>query len=193
MDSAIRNLAWKLNWYRLSELEGALLLGRLVRHAADAFLVVQLTRHCADEARHAQIWSETIATLGLPVIAIERSYQSLFAHYATPPANVLEVLAFTQIFERRVHKRFNDELASSDLPEPARQAFATMIADERDHLEWVHDWLKAQPGADALIDRYRAIDERIYRDLLPHESAVWALGIGHEFDAATPSVAAALS
>ena len=47
------NLAWKLNWYRQSELEGALLLGRLVRQADDPELIARLTKHCADEARHA--------------------------------------------------------------------------------------------------------------------------------------------
>ena len=30
-----RALAWLLNWYRQSELEGALLLGRMVRYADD--------------------------------------------------------------------------------------------------------------------------------------------------------------
>ena len=29
MSPEIRNLAWRLNWYRQSELEGALLLGRM--------------------------------------------------------------------------------------------------------------------------------------------------------------------
>ena len=56
-----RNLAWRLNWYRQSELEGALLLGRLVRQAREAYLVQQLTKHCADEARHSWLWDRTIA------------------------------------------------------------------------------------------------------------------------------------
>ncbi len=33
-----RNLAWRLSWYRQSELEGALLLGRMVRQASDPYL-----------------------------------------------------------------------------------------------------------------------------------------------------------
>ena len=47
-----RNLEWRLNWYRQSELDGSLLLGGLVRLSRDPYLVQQLTRHCADEARH---------------------------------------------------------------------------------------------------------------------------------------------
>ena len=29
----LRSLTWKLNWYRQSELEGALLLGKMIRTA----------------------------------------------------------------------------------------------------------------------------------------------------------------
>ena len=68
----VRNLAWKLNWYRQSELEGALLLGRMVRHAGEPFLVWHLTRHCADEARHAWLWERTLTALDLPTIRIDR-------------------------------------------------------------------------------------------------------------------------
>jgi hypothetical protein len=192
MDTAPRNLAWKLNWYRQSELEGALLLGKLVRHAPDADLVGRLTRHCADEARHSQLWSECIATLGLPAIAIRRSYQSLFAERGGLPANLVEVLAFTQVFERRVHKRFNDELTAVDLPAAARVTFETMIADEKDHLAWVHAWLKTQPEARSLLEHYRTLDEEIYRSLLPYEACLWQLEIGNEYTNGPTSVSAVL-
>lgn len=183
MDSVTRNLAWRLNWYRQSELEGALLLGRLVRLAPDPELVARLTRHSADEARHAQLWADCLVDLGLPFIAITRSYQSLFAEHGGAPAGLTEVLAFTQVFEQRVHKRFTDELARPDLPRRARDTFAVMIADEKDHLEWVHHWLRADPAAPALLARYRTVDEAVYRAVLPHEDAVWNLGIGREYPA----------
>lgn len=188
MDSSTRNLAWRLNWYRQSELEGALLLGRLVRLAPEPELVARLTRHSADEARHAQLWADCILDLGLPFIAITRSYQSLFAEHGGPPAGLAEVLAFTQVFEQRVHKRFTDELARPDLPRRARETFAAMIADEKDHLEWVHDWLKLDPTAPTLLARYRAVDAAVYRAVLPHEDALWELRIGHEYAAALSSV-----
>ena len=35
----LRSLAWRLNWYRHSELDGALLLGRMIRRATDPYLV----------------------------------------------------------------------------------------------------------------------------------------------------------
>ena len=123
MNPEIRNLAWRLNWYRQSELEGALLLGRMVRVASDSFLVRKLTRHAADEARHAAIWAEAIVESGLPTIRIFRSYQSLYGDHGGMPVGMQEVLAFTQIFERRVHKRFTSELHQSDLPEASKKGF----------------------------------------------------------------------
>src|SRR5688572_7818090 len=157
MDPITRNLAWKLNWYRQSELEGALLLGRIVRLAETGELISRLTKHCADEARHAQLWTECLSELGLPFIRIQRSYQSLFLDHGGAPTRVEEVLAFTQIFERRVHKRFKDEIAAPALPAAARKTLLIMIHDEKDHLEWVHAWLKGVTAGPPLLQRYQEI------------------------------------
>jgi hypothetical protein len=184
MSPEIRNLAWRLNWYRQSELEGALLLGRMVRVASDSFLVQKLTRHAADEARHAAIWAEAIIESGLPTIRIFRSYQSLYGDHGGMPVGMQEVLAFTQIFERRVHKRFSGELHQSDLPETARKAFEIMVADESDHLEWVLDWLRTQADSAALLQKYQSVDLAVYRAVLPYESRLWEMaGLGEELQA----------
>lgn len=175
MNTVDRNLAWKFNWYRQSELEGALLLGRLVRHAPDAELTLRLLKHCADEARHAQLWAECLDALALPHVRIHRSYQSLFADHGGTPANLTEALAFTQIFERRVHKRFSAERAAPGLPAVALATYDRMIEDEKDHLAWVHDWLASRPEAPALLARYQAIDDAVYQAVLPHEHAIWEI------------------
>lgn len=183
MDSTARNLAWRLNWYRQSELEGALLLGRMVRAAKDAFLVRKLTKHAADEARHAMLWAEAIAESGLPTIRIFRSYQSLYGDRGGMPSGLTEVLAFTQIFERRVHKRFTTELRQTELPVPVQKAFEIMIADETDHLEWVLLWLKQRPDGEELLQKYQAIDLAVYHDVLPYEDRLWEFsGLGEEID-----------
>src|SRR5438034_5641558 len=133
-----RNLAWKLHWYRHSELEGALLLGRMVRQAGDGDLVLSLTRHCADEARHAFLWARTIAELQLPTIQIFRSYQSFYVRDGgAMPTTLCDVLALTHIFEQRVDREFRRELEDPHLPEPAARTFRALIADEQDHLDWV--------------------------------------------------------
>ena len=181
MTVADRNLAWKFNWYRQSELEGALLLGRLVRHATEGKLAARLHAHCADEARHAQLWAECLAALGLPHLRIHRSYQSFFTERGGTPASLGETLAFTHVFERRVHRRFSIERAMPGLPAAALATYDRMIEDEKDHLAWVHDWLAGFPEAPALLARYQAIDEAVYRAVLPHEHALWEIaGLGEE-------------
>ena len=51
---------WLMNFSRNSELHGALLMGRLARTLSDTGLLVEMTAHCATEARHAAMLSRTI-------------------------------------------------------------------------------------------------------------------------------------
>ncbi len=176
-----RNLAWKLNWWRQSELEGALLLGRMVGTVEEAELAARLTRHCAEEAEHSRIWAEVLAGLELPHVRIFRSYQSFYLRHSGPPACLLDVLCFTQIFERRVHTRFFEELRRPGTPEPARRAYRRMMEDEKDHLGWVAAWLREQPGAADGLERYREIDRVVFAELEPFEDRLWEVpGLGRE-------------
>lgn len=180
-DCSHQQLAWRLNWYRQSELEGALLLGRMVGMTNDALLCQELTRHAAEEAEHSRLWAEAICASGLPHIRILRSYQSFYLNHGGPPTNLLEVLCFTQIFERRVHSRFQAELENPALPEPARHAFEKMIEDEKHHLGWVARWLKKQPESAALLRHYQAIDLAVFQELAPYEHQLHTLpGLGRE-------------
>ena len=181
MNAATRNLAWKLNWYRQSELEGALLLGRMVRTVEDGDVALRLTRHCAEEAEHSRIWSEVITTLALPHIRIFQSYQSFYLRESGPPASLLDVLSFTQIFERRVHRRFHEERRDPATPPVARAAFTRMIDDEKDHLAWVADWLATQAGASEALQFYEDRDLAVFQRLRPFENRLWAIpGLGRE-------------
>jgi len=188
--AAFRNLTWKLNWWRQSELEGALLLGRMVRTAEDGALVARLTRHAAEEAGHSLIWAEVIEQLGLPHVGISRSYQSFYLRHSGPPASMLEVLCFTQIFERRVHTRFTQELRDPETPDAARQAYQRMLEDEKGHLAWVAEWLRNRHGATDCIERYRDIDRTVFSELLPWENRLWEIpGLGREAEEAVVSAA----
>jgi hypothetical protein len=164
------NLAIKLNWYRQSELEGSLLLGRLAGRTSDPHLIGRLTRHCAEEAEHSRIWTDVIRTLGLPLVRIRRSYQSFYLEHGSAPASVLEVLCFTQIFERSVHRRFTEELRAPATPAAARLAYQKMIEDEKDHLGWVAAWLRRQQGARKWLQHYQEVDRRVADELRPFES-----------------------
>jgi rubrerythrin len=178
---ADRNLTWKLNWYRQSELEGALLLGRMVGTVEDHDLIARLTRHAAEEAEHSRIWAEVIEELELPSVRIFRSYQSFYLRYGGAPATLVDVLAFTHIFEQRVHRRFHEELRRADTPAPAALAFHRMIQDEKEHLAWVAAWLGAQPEARDALCRYAAIDREVFTELQPYEHCLWEIpGLGRE-------------
>jgi len=176
-----RNLAWKLNWYRHSELEGALLLGRMVRQADDAELLLSLTRHCADEARHAWLWARTIAELDLPAVQIFRGYQSFYFQSAAPPATLCEVLALTHIFEQRVDREFRRELQDRDLPPAAARTFRALLADEQEHLDWIARWLADRPQGQEMLERYRCIDEQVYEQVRPYLDRIYDIpGLGRE-------------
>jgi len=176
-----RNLTWKLNWYRQSELEGALLLGRLVALVKEPKLARQLTAHAADEARHSQLWAEAIDESGYQHVRIFRSYQSLYRAHGGTPSSLIETLVFTHIFEKRVHKPFISDLSNLPLTPPVRAAFKTMINDEKDHLGWVSDWLKDKTEAPELLKKYRVIDRNVYQQLEPYTDCIFNLpGLGEE-------------
>jgi hypothetical protein len=176
-----RSLYWRLNWYRQSELEGALLLGRMVRHVRDRVLIARLTSHCADEARHAWLWTRTLDTLGLPGVRIRRTYQSFYLDETPTPRTVTEMLALTHIFEQRVHRHFTAELLRRDLPDAARATFITLLRDEQGHLDWIAAWLSVQPEAGEMLDRYRGADERVVQRLMPYGERLWDVpGLGEE-------------
>jgi hypothetical protein len=176
-----RNLAWKLNWWRQSELEGSLLLGRLVGTITDADLARKLIRHCAEEAEHSLIWANAIAELNLPHVRIFRSFQSFYLRHSGPPARLLDVLCFTQVFERRVHARFHAELHRPETPEPARTAYRRMIEDEKGHLAWVAEWLSAQPEAKERLEFYCEIDRTVFAEVEPYSDRLWEFpGLGRE-------------
>ena len=173
--NSLRNLCWKLNWYRQSELEGALLLGRLARRSNDPELVRRLTRHCADEARHAWLWDRTLAALNLPILPVNRSYQSFYHDEVGTPRTVAEVLALTHVFEQRVHQQFTEDAATPGMPDVARRTLRVMLRDEQGHLEWVAEWLGTRAVTVALLERYRLADARVYRMLLPYKERIWEI------------------
>jgi len=181
MNDATRLLAWKLNWWRQSELEGALLLGRLVAHAGDAELCNRLTRHCAEEAEHSRLWTNALAELALPHVRIHRSYQAFFLEHTDAPRTLVEVLAFTQVFEKRVHRRFHEELREPHTPPAARRAYERMIDDERDHLAWVAAWLAQREESDEQLRRFALADRAVFTSIAPFNDRLWEIpGLGTE-------------
>jgi rubrerythrin len=151
----------------------------MVSLASTRELCRRLTKHCAEEAEHARLWAEVIEELSLEHVRIRRSFQSFFLEHSGPPRSLVEVLAFTQIFERRVHRRFHEELCRPGLPAPAARAYAKMIEDEKEHLSWVANWLAKEPQAPAELRRFEAADRAVFASIQPYEGRFWEIpGLG---------------
>lgn len=161
----------RLNFYRASELHGGLVLGQLVRRVRDPELILNLTRHSAEEIAHAGLWTETILGVGGEPAPVRATYQARLAGVVGAPSSVFQVLALTQVFERRVYRHFLQHAAMAGTHPQVRRALEQMIEDEKDHLSWVADWLQNEGerrkiNVREVLERYAVADSRVYGELL---------------------------
>ena len=96
------NLLWILSFYRTSEISGALFFGELARSLRPSAIQQDMTRHFADEANHARYWTDCLAKLGAEPLKLPMAYQNQYLATAGMPTNLMEILAITQVFEKRV-------------------------------------------------------------------------------------------
>jgi len=156
-----------LNFYRASELHGGLILGQMVRRARDPELILNLTRHSAEEVMHAQLWTETIIAIGGHPAPVRATYQTRYAEEVGTPISMLEILALTQVFERRVYRHFTEHVRMPGLQPVLVATLRRMLDEERGHLTWVKRWLDAQSArrpdeVREIMRKYAAVDEQIY-------------------------------
>ena len=156
-----------LNFYRASELHGGLLLGQLVRRARDPRLILELTRHSAEEIMHAQLWTETILDLGGQPWPVRDTYQSRYAEIVGNAVSVLEVLVLTNVFERRVFRHFTEHLRRPGTHPRVQLTLRRMLEEEKGHLSWVKRWIDHQSlgrrdEVAAAVRRFSEADARVY-------------------------------
>ena len=165
------NDLWLLSYYRESELAGGLLMGRLARETDDDDLRVRLTEHCAEEAAHAWAWTETILKVGGVPKRVSETYQSRYYAALGDPSSMLEILALTQIFERRVVRHFRAHLSWPNVHPEVVKTLRRLIEEETGHIRWVKDRLDAyaaihgQAVVDEMMSRFQRVDEQVYREL----------------------------
>ena len=163
------NDLWILSYYRESELAGSLVMGRLARETDDDDLRVHLTEHCAEEARHAWMWTETILKVGGTPKRVAETYQTRYYAEIGTPTSLLEILALTQVFERRVIRHFRAHLTWPNTHPAVAETLRRMIEDEVGHISWVKDRLDryAEVRGEAVVAetmrRYTEADERVYQ------------------------------
>lgn len=168
-----------LNFYRASELHGGLILGQMVRRTRDPGLILSLTRHSAEEVTHAQLWTETIVAVGGRPAPVRDTYQTRYAVAVGTPLTLLEVLALTQVFERRVYRHFTLHLRVPGVHPVIAQTLQRMLEEERGHLSWVKHWLDEQAkdrGQEVrdVMRRYALADRQIYDTLSSEFGLRWA-------------------
>lgn len=161
-----------LNFYRASELHGGLILGQMVRRTRDPRLILNLTRHGAEDVMHAQLWTETIVMIGGRPAPVRDTYQSRCAETVGTPVSLLEVLALTQVFERWAFRHFTLHLKVPGIHPAVAATLVRMLEQERGHVAWVKQWLdeqaRARPQeAREVMRRCALADQRIH-DWLSH-------------------------
>jgi bacterioferritin (cytochrome b1) len=163
---------WLLNFYRNSELHGALLMGRLARTLTDSSLLVNLTRHCATEARHATMLSETIASLGGSIDPHVTTVQEHYSAKGGVPASLIDLLVLSEVLEHRVLTTYRAHLTRAEVAPPVRQCLTAILhemeeEEDGEHAGWIDEALRLQPQAAVEVAnrKWHAIDADVAGEL----------------------------
>jgi len=163
---------WLLNFYRNSELHGALLMGRLARTVPDDALLVEMTAHCATEARHAAMLSRTIASAGGRLDTRITPIQEHYSREGGVPGTLLEVLVLSETLERRVRASYRRHLADESPHPAAAETLGAIVAEMEakhgaEHAGWIELALgRLDPAAvEAARQKWQAVDERVAAQL----------------------------
>ena len=162
------NLHWILSFYRTSEISGALFFGELARSLRPSAIQQDMTRHFADEANHARFWTDCMAKLGVEPLKLPVAYQNQYLAAGGMPANLMEILAVTQVFEKRVVGQYALHRKSPNVPATVIETIDTIMEDEKWHIEWIREALKdMEPdyGEQTIRDtlrRYTLADREVY-------------------------------
>jgi hypothetical protein len=181
------NLHWILSFYRTSEISGALFFGELARSLRPSSIQQDMTRHFADEANHARYWTDCLAKLGVEPLKLPVAYQNQYMAAAGMPANIMEILAITQVFEKRVVAQYSLHAKSPDVPDIVHETIATIMDDEQWHIQWIRDALKGMEGdygADHIRDtlkRFTLADREVYKaTALEHKERIGDLRLANK-------------
>ena len=164
------NERWLMSFYRISEISGAQFFGRLARVTKNEDIVVDMTKHFADESAHAWYWTQCIQQLGGKPIPLNFTYQEQYFQRSGIPANIMEVLAITQVFERRVLDQYNEHAKHANTHPLIKETLARIMKDEAWHLQWIKEALRGdlatEYGAQTIrdtLERYTDIDNQVYQ------------------------------
>lgn len=179
---------WLLSYYRSSEIRGSLFFGRLANALRPGPIQHDLSKHFADEAQHAWYWTDCIDRLGARPIKLDDAYQDQYLEAAGLPANMMEILAVTYVFERRVIDQYNRHLKAAAVHPEIATTIRRIMKDEGWHLYWVRnalDDMEERLGADEVngaLARYRQADSEVYAKTLAEHAEIVSIVLGGHHD-----------
>jgi bacterioferritin (cytochrome b1) len=173
------NELWILSFYRVSEISGALFFGRLARSMQPGRSQEDMTKHFSDEAVHAWYWTDGIQRLDAKPLKLDVAYQDQYLTAAGMPVNMMEILAITQVFERRVMNQYKRHSQVPGMHPVECQTIARIMRDERWHIKWIREALKemepeyGKDHVNTTLKRYMQADLEVYRKTMAeHEERV---------------------
>lgn len=164
------------SYYRDAELRGATLLLKLIMRIDDTEAQVKLSRHLADETRHAWLWTKKIADLGATPIRVDDGYQTRIGHEVGIPRTLIDLFALTVVVEERAQRRYLEHARRPDVDPDILHLLHEVTKDEKWHISWIKnklcDLAQATGGEAkmlATLERYREIDRKVVDALLAKE------------------------
>ncbi len=165
------------SFYRDAELRGARLLFNLLGHIKDPDAQLKMSKHLADETRHAWLWTKRIADLGGTPVAVDDGYQRRLGLRTGVPKNIIDLLALTVVVEERAQSRYTAHAALPGVDQETLDVLKAVTEDENWHLSWIEKKMRDiardlgdEKRADEALDRYRAIDREVYATLAADEA-----------------------
>jgi len=190
---------WLLSFYRTSEITGALFFGRLAKTLPPGPIQRDLTQHFSDESSHASYWTQAMYELDCKPEKVRIAYQDAYLDAAGLPVNIMEILAITQIFERRVIQQYSQHSRMENVHPVVAATLKKIMSDERWHIQWVAKALTSleprfgKSAIETALRRCKEADQAVYRNvLMEHRERLASLldsgaydraGIGVETDA----------
>ena len=166
------NERWILSFYRTSEINGSLFFGKLAKSLPPGPIQHDMTKHFSDEGVHAWYWTSCIQKLGAEPLRLDETYQDRYLVAAGLPTNIMEILAITLVFEKRVIGQYALHRAIPGLQSEVRETIERIMEDEKWHIHWVSsalEILKSEYGEDrvqATLKRFHEADEQVYESVL---------------------------
>jgi len=166
-----------MSFYREAELHGARLLLVMHNHLRDPDSQMKLTRHLADETRHAFLWTKRITDMGGAPITITNGYQHRLGLRFGVPKDTIDLLALTSVAESRALERYRSHAQQEDVDDKTLEVLKAVSADENWHLAWVDAKMKeiAERRGDAgrairALERVRAVEREVYATFIAEEA-----------------------